>query len=117
MLRKNERMGAMCQALTQGGAAVLARVHVTALRAGAAARRGVRTLRDEERGQGTTEYAILVGVLVVIAIVAIVAFRGRIQSLWASIASAFNGLLCTGVPIGWREEGLVRVGASCIRRL
>ncbi len=41
MLRKNERMGAMCQALTQG---------------------------------------------------AIVAFRGRIQSLWDSIASAINGL-------------------------
>ena len=49
-------------------------------------------MRDEERGQGTTEYAILVGVLVVIAIVAIVAFRGRIQSLWDSIASAINGL-------------------------
>ena len=44
------------------------------------------------KGQGTTEYAILVGVLVVIAIVAIVAFRGRIQSLWDSIASAINGL-------------------------
>lgn len=92
MLKKNERMGAMCQALTQGRPAVLARVHAAALRAGAAARRGVRTLRDEECGQGTTEYAILVGVLVVIAIVAIVAFRGRIQSLWDSIASAINGL-------------------------
>ena len=92
MLKKNERTGAMCQALTQGGSAVLARVHAAALRAEAAARRGVRTLRDEERGQGTTEYAILVGVLVVIAIVAIVAFRGRIQSLWDSIASAINGL-------------------------
>ena len=47
---------------------------------------------ETEGGQGTTEYAILVGVLVVIAIVAIVAFRGRIQSLWDSIASAINGL-------------------------
>ena len=28
-------------------------------------------------GQGTTEYAILVGVLVVIAIVAIIAFKGK----------------------------------------
>ena len=92
MLEKYERMGAVCQVLTQGGSAVLARVYATARRAGAVARRGLRTLRDEERGQGTTEYAILVGVLVVIAIVAIVAFRGRIQSLWDSIASAINGL-------------------------
>ena len=46
----------------------------------------------EEEGQGTTEYAILVGVLVVIAIAAIALFRGRIQTLWDSIASAINGL-------------------------
>lgn len=46
----------------------------------------------EEEGQGTTEYAILVGVLVVIAIAAIALFRGRIQSLWDSIATAINGL-------------------------
>ncbi len=56
----------------------------------AVGRAGV-VLRDEE-GQGTTEYAILVGVLVVIAIVAIALFRGRIQELWDSIASAVNGL-------------------------
>lgn len=51
-----------------------------------------RTARSEEEGQGTTEYAILVGVLVVIAIVAIAAFRGRIQSLWDEIANGINGL-------------------------
>ena len=48
-------------------------------------------LRDE-RGQGTTEYAILVGVLVVIAIVAIVAFRGRINELWQAISDGLNSL-------------------------
>lgn len=46
----------------------------------------------EEEGQGTTEYAILVGVIVVIAIAAIALFRGRLQTLWDSIASAINGL-------------------------
>lgn len=43
-------------------------------------------------GQGTTEYAILVGVLVVIAILAITIFRPRIQELWDAIASGINGL-------------------------
>ena len=45
-----------------------------------------------EDGQGTTEYAILVGVLVVIAIVAITLFRPKIQELWDAIASGINGL-------------------------
>ncbi len=45
-----------------------------------------------ERGQGTTEYAILVGVLVVIAIVAIIAFRERVSQLWEAIASGINSL-------------------------
>ncbi len=45
-----------------------------------------------ERGQGTTEYAILVGVLVVIAILAIVLFRPRLEELWNSIAEGINGL-------------------------
>ena len=43
-------------------------------------------------GQGTTEYAILVGVLVVIAIIAITAFRPKIQELWDAISSGINGL-------------------------
>ena len=48
------------------------------------------TLRSQQ-GQGTTEYAILVGVLVVIAIIAIV-FRGKIAELWDAIASGINSL-------------------------
>lgn len=47
---------------------------------------------DDERGQGTTEYAILVGVLVVIAIVAITLFKPKIQELWDAIATGINGL-------------------------
>ena len=45
-----------------------------------------------ESGQGTTEYAILVGVLVVIAILAITVFRGKIQELWNSISDGINSL-------------------------
>ena len=40
-----------------------------------------------EEGQGTTEYAILVGVLAAIA-----AFRGKISELWEVISSGVNGL-------------------------
>jgi Flp pilus assembly pilin Flp len=46
----------------------------------------------DERGQATTEYAILVGVLVVSAIIAIVAFRGKISELWQAIADGINSL-------------------------
>ena len=44
------------------------------------------------KGQGTTEYAILVGVLVVIAILAITVFRPKLQELWDAIASGINSL-------------------------
>ncbi|MBR5260390.1 MAG: class III signal peptide-containing protein [Eggerthellaceae bacterium] len=44
------------------------------------------------KGQGTTEYAILVGVLVVIAILAISVFKPKLQELWTSIADGINSL-------------------------
>ncbi|MDD6730657.1 MAG: hypothetical protein PUE02_06995 [Eggerthellaceae bacterium] len=50
------------------------------------------SLAHDVRGQGTTEYAILVGVLVVIAILAITVFRPKIQELWDAIANGINGL-------------------------
>jgi Flp pilus assembly pilin Flp len=54
-------------------------------------RRLCGALRDQ-KGQGTTEYAILVGVLVVIAIIAVVAFRGKLQELWNAISTNVNSL-------------------------
>ena len=50
-----------------------------------------RRLRGQA-GQGTTEYAILVGVLVVLAIVAIIAFRGKVQELWQAVSDGINSL-------------------------
>ena len=51
-----------------------------------------RRLLEDESGQGTTEYAILVGVLVVIAIIAILAFREKVAELWNAIAEGINSL-------------------------
>lgn len=48
--------------------------------------------KRDESGQGTTEYAILVGILAVIAMIAIAAFRDRISELWEAISSGINGL-------------------------
>lgn len=46
-------------------------------------------LRDEESGQGTVEYAILVGMLVIIGITAILFVSGKIAPLWQEIQDAF----------------------------
>ena len=51
----------------------------------------VRGSRDEE-GQGTTEYALVVGVLVVIAIAALTSVREKIQMLWDAITGAMGTL-------------------------
>lgn len=56
------------------------------------ASRRTRAALAEESGQGTTEYAILVGVLVLMAIVAVVAFRDRLQELWTLITDGINSL-------------------------
>ena len=56
------------------------------------ARQRAKALLREENAQGTTEYAILVGVLVVIAIIAIVAFKGKVQDLWNAISEGINSL-------------------------
>ena len=55
-------------------------------------RQAARGIVADRSGQGTTEYAILVGVLVVIAILAIGLFRGNLEDLWGAISEGINGL-------------------------
>ena len=55
-------------------------------------RQRAKVLLQEESAQGTTEYAILVGVLVVIAIIAIVAFKSKVEELWNAIKDGINSL-------------------------
>ena len=51
------------------------------------ARQHAKELLQEESAQGTTEYAI-----VVIAIIAIVAFKGKVKELWDAISEGINSL-------------------------
>ena len=46
----------------------------------------------ETKGQSTTEYAILLGVLGVIAFAAIALFKPKIQELWTAIATGINSI-------------------------
>lgn len=48
---------------------------------------------ETEGGQGTTEYAVLVGVLVVAAIIAITLFRTQVATLWSNVTNAMNSIL------------------------
>ena len=65
-----------------------ASAHVAAIRLKDALLRRV----GDRSGQATTEYAIHVGVLVVIAVLAIALFRPKIEELWATIADSINTL-------------------------
>ena len=53
------------------------------------ARQRAKALLREESAQGTTE---LVGALVVIAIIAIVAFKSKVEELWNAIKDGINSL-------------------------
>ena len=72
--------------------AKMERFNAAVIGAWVAATTKVKTMLRSQSGQGTTEYAILVGVLVVIAILAIMAFRGRLEELWNAISEGINGL-------------------------
>jgi Flp pilus assembly pilin Flp len=68
------------------------RMEQASLNAFVKAQTTLRARLSDVSGQGTTEYAILVGVLVVIAILAIMVFRPKLQELWDAISEGINGL-------------------------
>ena len=68
------------------------RVHALRERLGTTLGAVGRRLRHGDPGQGTTEYAILVGVLVVVAIAAIILLRPMIETLWNSIVDGIGQL-------------------------
>ena len=73
----------------------------------------VRSRLVDTRGQGTTEYAILVGVLVVIAIIAITLFRPKLQELWDAIASGINSLKePSSVRVRWSTPSSRRLSCA-----
>ena len=84
MANMGRTIGAMRESLRAKAAACCARLTTGIAR--------LRARAADEEGQGTTEYAILVGVLVVIAILAITVFRPKLQELWDAISSGINGL-------------------------
>ncbi|MBB3171270.1 Flp pilus assembly pilin Flp [Parvibacter caecicola] len=82
---RRERLGRRVEAGREG---LRRRARETAVGAQCA----LRSKLKQTAGQGTTEYAILVGVLVVLAIVAITLFRPKLEELWNAIAEGINGL-------------------------
>lgn len=68
--------------------------------------KAIRKKLSDQSGQGTTEAAILVGVLMVIAIVATCVFWPRLQELWDGISSSDSGQDVLREAPGGCGEGL-----------
>lgn len=48
---------------------------------------------ETEGGQGTTEYALLVGIFVVSVVIAMTLFRTQVATLWSNVTNAMNNIL------------------------
>lgn len=85
-------MSSAKETMLKKGTAIRERVHNASTNLYTRARCSFICFLKDVKGQGTTEYAILVGVLVVIACLAIAVFKPKIQELWDAISSGINGL-------------------------
>lgn len=48
---------------------------------------------ETEGGQGTTEYALLVGIFVVAVILAVTLYRDQVATLWSNVTNTMNSIL------------------------
>lgn len=60
-----------------------------------------KKLARAERGQGTSEYAILIGVIVIIVVVAVLLFGDKLTQLW----NAANNQMDTILGHGFSGQG------------
>lgn len=49
-----------------------------------------RTLLSDTTGQGMIEYAVIIGVVIVMAVALVIVFGGQIESLFNSVTSALG---------------------------
>lgn len=48
---------------------------------------------ETEGGQGTTEYALLVGIFVVAVVVSVTLYRNQVATLWSNVTNTMNSIL------------------------
>ncbi len=53
----------------------------------------IKRLWSEESGQGTTEYALILGGIALVAITAILLFGTELEALWLSLTGRLNPLV------------------------
>ena len=56
--------------------------------------------REEQEGQGLVEYALIVGVVAVLVIVALIFLRGQINTLFWRVGTSLDGPGALGAPGG-----------------
>jgi len=51
-----------------------------------------KNLANDCRGQGMIEYAVIIGVVIVIAVALVILFGGQIETLFNSVTSALSAI-------------------------
>jgi Flp pilus assembly pilin Flp len=54
--------------------------------------RKVYTVLEEKAGQGMIEYAVIIGVVIVVAVALVIVFGSQIETLFNSVTSALSAI-------------------------